>query len=134
MKAAKAMKAAKVMKAMKAMKVMKIMKAMKAMKAMKVSKIATGKMRKSLVFKGSKEKTGGGLTKEQLIKNKAGKVVSKAVSARAKKAYASSPLKKFSDALKQARKELGITGFCPVGGQTTQGKALYAKVRSILGK
>merc|ERR1712150_254719 len=108
--------------------------AMKAMKAMKVSKVATGKMRKFLVFKGSKEKTGGGLKKEQLMLNKKGKVVSKALSARAKKSFANNPLKKFGDALKQARQELGITGFCAVDGQTAQGKALHAKVKSILGK
>merc|ERR1712113_258058 len=34
------------------------------------------------------------------------------------------------DACKKARKELGIKGFCPVGGKTAQGKALYAKVKS----
>ena len=29
---------------------------------------------------------------------------------------------------------LGVTGFCCVNGKTAQGKAVYAKVRSILGK
>merc|ERR1719330_325365 len=102
---------------MKAPAAMKVVKAMKAMKAMKVSKVATGTLRKFLVFKGSKDKTGGGLTKEKLVKNKQGKIVSKAVSAQAKKSYAGGPLKKFADALKQARKELRIAGFCPVGGK-----------------
>merc|ERR1719270_2051847 len=110
-----AMKARPGMKAMKAAP----MKATKAMKAMK---------------KGKKEKTVGGLTKATLIKNKNGKIVSKAASARSKKAFAQSALKKWGDALKQARKEMGITGFCAVNGKTAQGKALYAKVKSILSK
>merc|ERR1719277_1386699 len=116
------------MKAMKAMK--KVMKAMK--KVMKVSKIGKGKLAKALVFRGSKEKTVGGLTKSNLIKNKAGRVVSKGRSATAKKAFATSALKRWCDATKKARKELNVKGFCPVGGKTAQGRALYAKVKSIL--
>merc|ERR1719375_8031 len=84
------MKAMKVMKkkaAMKAMKVMKKKAAMKAMKAMKkkaVSKIARGQMAKAMVLRGSKEKTTGGLTAKDLIKNKYGKIVSKKSSGRSK--------------------------------------------------
>merc|ERR1711992_321234 len=111
------------------------MKGMKAMKKVKkVSIIAKGKLAKAAVFKGKKVKTVGGLTKNTLTKSKSGKIVSKAASARAKKAFAQSPLKKWCDALKQARKSLGITGFCAVNGKTAQGKALYAKVKAILGK
>merc|ERR1740123_2056570 len=106
--------------AMKTMK--KAMKAMKSMKAMKKVK------------KGSKVKTSGGLTKAHLVKNKRGKAVAKNASARGKKNWASSPLKKWSEATKKARKELKITGFCAVGGSSAQGKALYAKVKSILAK
>merc|ERR1712051_1099819 len=98
------------------------------------SKVARGKMAKSIVFRGSKSKTGGGLTKDNLLKNKRGKVVSKNASARSKKAFASSPLKKWCEAVKRARKDLKITGFCAVGGASTQGKALLAKVKSILAK
>merc|ERR1719491_2243877 len=130
MKALKAMKAA--MKGMKANKAMKAMKAMKKVK--KVSKIARGRMARSLVFRGSKEKTVGGLTKDTLMKNSLGKIVSKAASARAKKNYAQSGLKKWIDAVKMARKQLGVTGFCCVNGKTAQGKAVYAKVKSILSK
>merc|ERR1719272_2317632 len=103
-------------------------------KVKKVSKIVRGKRAKSSVFSGRKEKTVGGLTKETLAKNSYGKVVSKKASARAKKNYATSGLKKWIDAVKKARKELKITGFCAVNGKTAQGKALYAKVKSILGK
>merc|ERR1711920_342065 len=101
-------------------------------KAMKVSKIARGKRARAAVFRGSKEKTGGGMTKDQLVKNKTGKIVGKAASARAKKAYAASPLKKWAEACRTARKALNITGFVPCGGKTAQGKALYAKTKSIL--
>merc|ERR1719469_1711098 len=131
-----AMKAAKG-KAMKAaMKTaMKGMKAMKAMKKVKkVSVVARGRLAKAAVFQGKKAKTVGGLTKDTLIKSKSGKIVSKALSAKGKKIFAHSALKKWGVALQQARKELGITGFCAVNGKAAQGKALYAKVKAILGK
>merc|ERR1712003_31611 len=115
---------------------MKAMKAasMKAMKKVKkVSIVARGKLAKVAVFKGKKVKTVGGLTKATLTKSKSGKIVSKAASARAKKNWASSALKKWCDACKQGRKALGIKGFCAVGGKTAQGKALYAKTKAILG-
>merc|ERR1719363_56384 len=99
---------------------------------MKVSKIARGKMARAVVFRGSKEKTGGGMTKDQLAKNKNGRIVSKAASARAKKAYAASAIKAWADAVKAARKALGLTGFVPIGGKSAAGKALYAKAKSIL--
>merc|ERR1719336_2651680 len=103
------------------------------MKAMKTSKIAHGKMAKSLVFNGRREKTGGGLTKDTLIKNKAGKIVSKSKSARGKNNWANSALKRWIDAVKQARKELKITGFCAVNGKTATGKTVYAKAKAIFG-
>merc|ERR1719410_3272893 len=109
-----------------AMKAMKpVMKAMKAKKAMKVSKIAKGKRARAVVFAGGKEKTSSGMTRDQLVKSKTGKIVTK-------KAYASSPLKKWMEAMKQARKQLNIKGFVACGGKTAQGKALYAKTKSIL--
>merc|ERR1711997_186686 len=100
----------------------------------KVSIIARGKRARAAVFTGKKAKTVGGLTKDSLTKSSNGKVVSKAASARAKKNYAQSALKKWIDAVKQARKQLGIKGFCAVNGKTAQGKALYAKTKAILGK
>merc|ERR1712098_503416 len=107
------------------------MKGTKAMKKVKkVSIIAKGKRAKIAVFKGKKEKTVGGLTKATLTKSKSGKIVSKAASARAKKNFAQSALKKWCDAVKQARKQLGVTGFCAVNGKTAQGKALYAKAKA----
>merc|ERR1719277_146169 len=108
------------------------MKSMKKVK--KVSVIARGKRARSAVFKGKKVKTASGMTKDGLIKSKRGKVVSKKASARAKSRWATSALKKWGEAVSQARKQLGISGFCAVNGKTAQGKALYAKTKAILCK
>merc|ERR1712137_75831 len=119
-----AMKRASAMKAAGAMK--------RVMKAKKVSKIARGTRAKSSVFSGRKEKTVGGLTKAELTKNKHGKVVSKKASVRAKQHYASSGIKAWAEAVKAARKALGLTGFVAIGGKSAAGKALYAKAKSLL--
>merc|ERR1719310_462167 len=117
------------------MKAMKAMKAsMKRMKAMKVSVIAKGKRAKSAVFRGSKQKTTGGLKKSDLKKNKAGKVVSVKASNAAKKKKSAKKIAAWGASVKAARKALGIKGFCAVGGKSAQGKALLAKVRSIYKK
>merc|ERR1711957_404620 len=100
----------------------------------KVSTIAKGKLAKVAVFKGTKVKTSTGLNKASLTKSKTGKIVSKKRPDLSKRRFAQSPLKKWCDAVKVARKELKITGFCPVGGKSAQGKALYAKVKSSLKK
>merc|ERR1712196_212657 len=90
-------------KAMKAMKAMAAMKAMKAMKKKSVSKIAKGRMAKVLVFRGTKEKTVGGMTASSLIKNKHGRAVTK------------------------ARKALGLKGFVAI----KKGSALYKKAKEL---
>merc|ERR1711977_293689 len=125
MKAMKAMAAMKAMKAMKAMAAMKAMKKSTAMKAMKVSQTAKGKYKKALVFRGSKEKTSGGLKKSDLIKNANGKIVSKKQSTAAKKRFGST-LKKWTDAVKAARKSLGLKGFVAV----KKGTPLYTKAKA----
>merc|ERR1719288_560600 len=79
-------------------------KVMKAMKRMRVSRVARGRGAKSKVLKGKKEKTSGGLTANDLFRNKRGKVVSKKQSAATK----NHPWMK---AVAEARKSLGITGF-----------------------
>merc|ERR1712137_422210 len=101
---------------------------------MKVSKIAKGKLRKAVVFRGSKEKTSGGLAKSDLIKNKNGRIVSKKASQARKKAYIGSKLEAWGKALAAAKKELGITGFVKINGPTAQGKALYAKAKALYTK
>merc|ERR1719282_458805 len=113
------MKAAAVMK-MKSMKMKAAaMKAMK-MKVKKVSKVG----KKWQVFKGTRVKSKGGLKKEDLTKNKNGKVVSKKLSARGKK-------HPWMAACAKARKTLGIKGFAVVGGKTSQGQALLRKAKSF---
>merc|ERR1712113_219274 len=119
-----AMKAAMKKTAMKA-----AMKKVAMRKAMKKSQVAKGKRAESSVFRGTKVKTSGGLTKDKLIKNKRGKIVSKATSAAAKKR--SSKLAAWAKATVAARKALNIKGFVAVGGKTAQGKALYAKAKSL---
>merc|ERR1711918_189475 len=75
---------------------------MKAMKKKAVSKIAKGRMAKVLVFRGSKEKTVGGMTASSLTKNKTGKIVSKKKSALGKK-------NTWMIAVQKARKALSST-------------------------
>merc|ERR1712029_282339 len=104
----------------------------KAKKAKRVSKIAKGRGAKARVFSGSKERTSGGLKKSSLVKNKHGKVVSKKAHAHGKKAYKN--VAKFANAVKAARKALGIKGFVPIGGKTSKGQALLKKARSLYKK
>merc|ERR1712166_1177365 len=126
MKAMKAMKAAKAapMKTMKKAAAMKAMKPMKAMKK-KVSIIARGRMAKAMVLKGARAHTVGGLKATDLMRNKRGKIVSK-------KRHASSAKSPWMAACKAARKALGVKGFCVIGGKTPEGKALYAKAKSLV--
>merc|ERR1712232_582263 len=106
----------------------KAKKAMKAMKAMKVSKVAKGKRAKTRVFKGSKEKTSGGLKKTDLVMSKTGKVVSKKASLRAKKNFQGSKLQKWCKAVQAARKAMGVKGFVAV----KKGTPLYNKAKALL--
>merc|ERR1711862_455313 len=119
-------------KGMKGMK--KSMKAMKGMKrkAMKKSKIAKGKRGKSSVFRVTKEKTVGGLKKGDLMKNKNGKVVSRKQHNRGVKAYKG--IKAWTEAVKKARKALGVKGFVAVGGKKGKGQELYRKAKSFYKK
>merc|ERR1711920_919007 len=107
------------------------MKAMKGMKrrAMKKSVIAKGKRGKSSVFRGTKEKTQGGLKKSDLMKNKNGKVVSKKSHNAGKRAYKN--VSAWTKAVSRARKALGVKGFCAVGGKSAKGQALYKKAKSF---
>lgn len=109
------------MKAMKAKKAKTSMR--RRRRAMKVSKVG----RKWMVFKGTREKTRGGLKKTDLTKNKYGKVVSKKRSAMARRSS-------WCSAVQKARKALGVRGFCAVGGRTAKGQELLKKTRSFLKK
>merc|ERR1719335_300372 len=120
--------AAGVMAVNKPMKTAQAMKAMRNAKKKRVSKVAKGRFAKNLVFKGKKEKTVSGLTKEDIVQNKAGKLVSWKKSALGKKF---DRVKGWRESFMKARAVMGVRGFVAMNGQTAQGKALYAKTRSF---
>merc|ERR1719510_1569919 len=102
------------------------------MKKKITSKIAVGRLARQAVFSGRKSRIVGGLTKELLTRSKSGKIVSKKQSTQAKRAFSSSKIRAWSVATKKARVMLGLKGFVPVGGKSTDGKALLAKVRALV--
>merc|ERR1719305_333399 len=104
------------------------MKAMRNAKKKRVSKVAKGRLAKSLVFKGKREKTVSGLTKDDIVLNKAGKLVSRKKSALGKQF---DRVKGWRESFMKARAVMGVCGFVAMNGQTAQGKALYAKTRSF---
>merc|ERR1739845_275703 len=108
-------------------------KEMKVMKEKKVSKIAKGTRARAVVFLGKKEKTGSGLKKSDLVKNKSWRIVPKKKSATAKKLFQGSKAQKWIKACTAARKELKLTGFIALN-KGPQGKALYAKAKSLFAK
>merc|ERR1719282_201883 len=95
---------------------------MKAMKAKRVSKIAKGKRGRAQVLRG---------TKDKLMRNKRGKIVSKKAAAASKKRYEASALKVWMECVSSARKALNLKGFVAVNGKMAEGKALYAKAKAI---
>jgi len=132
-KVAKAVKArtrkvTKVTKAMKSAKDSTMPKALTAMKARKINprkvKVARGRYRRSMVFQGKRERTGGGMKKEDFYVNKKGRVVSKKRSAVASKML-------WPRAVRQARTELGFAGFFPLGGKSVEGRAFLEKAKSV---
>merc|ERR1712159_665603 len=102
---------------------------MKVMKSKRVSKIAKGRFAKAVVLRGGKEKTVGGLTKDLLMRNKRGKVVSKRANASGKKAFQN--IQDWVSSVVAARKALQVTGFVAVNGKSLQGKALYVKSKAL---
>merc|ERR1712032_1087128 len=97
----------------------------KVMKAKRVSK----RMAKAIAFRGGN--TGGATTlkKTDLVKNKAGRIVSKARSVLMKKRYAAG-VGKWTKAVQKARSEMGLTGFVAI----KKGTALYRKAKEIYGE
>merc|ERR1712193_106442 len=102
----------------------KAMAAMKAMKAMKKKPISA-KLARRHVFAGKISKTKSGYTASAFKKNKAGKIVSKKVSAQAK-----TVLGPWTAAVQKARKALNITGFLAV----KKGTPLYKKAKELYGQ
>merc|ERR1712216_214998 len=106
---------------------MKAIKAKKVMKAKKVSFIAKGPRANAVVFLGlgSTTKTSSVFKKSDLMKSKTGKIVTKSKHAAGKKAYKN--IKGWTTAVMQARKDLGVKGFCAV----KKGTALYKAAKAI---
>merc|ERR1711879_759048 len=74
----------------------------------RVSKLGS----KSQVFRGTRLKTkSSGQTKADLMKNKRGKIISKKMHKRGLKLYKRNGIEKWTKALMQARKNLGVKGF-----------------------
>ena len=123
-------------KASKAMKkgMKRSMKAKKAMKKKSMKKKVSVFGKRRSVFSGKRVKTFGGLKKDDLRRNKAGKIVSKKASAAAKKRSGFKKVAAWGKAVSNARKALGIKGFCAVGGKSAKGQALLKKVRSLYRK
>lgn len=82
------------------------------------------------VLKGLREKTSSGLTKDDLIINRRGAVVSKKLHERGKLVYAKT-LKGWTEACVAARAALDITGFVAVGGSSERGQQLYKKAKEF---
>merc|ERR1712060_497848 len=101
----------------------------KAMKSKRVSKVAKGRLSKSLVLRGKKEKTVGGLKADDLMRNKRGKIVSKRRSALGNRRY--KQIEGWVEAHMAARKALQVTGFVAINGKTLQGKAIYVKAKAL---
>merc|ERR1719316_2167669 len=103
---------------------------MKVQKALsRKSKIARGRHAKAMVLRGAKLKTVGGLTKELLMRNKRGKVVSKKASAHGHRAFKF--IETWVDSVMEARTAIHARGFVPINGRTLQGKALYVKAKAL---
>merc|ERR1719453_1045667 len=100
------------------------MAAMKAMKAMKKKPISA-KLARRHVFAGKITKTKSGYTATAFKKNKAGKIVSKKVSAQAK-----AVLGPWTAAVQKARKALNVKGFVAV----KKGTPLYKKAKEFYGQ
>ena len=99
------------------------------------SRVATGKMARAMVLRGSKEKTVGGLRQEDLEYNRRGKVVSKKGSAASKATYSTSPLKVWTEATKLARTELKVTGFVAIKKGTPYYEAIqYHQMMLLAGQ
>merc|ERR1711879_669194 len=105
-------------------KAMKAMKAMKRKTVMKTSK----RFAKAVAFRGGNTHGATTLKKDDLVKNKRGKIVSRKRSALSKKRYASG-VGKWIAAVTKARKDLGLKGFVAI----KKGSALYKKAQEFYG-
>lgn len=93
--------------------------------------VAKGKFARSMVFRGLRQRTTGGLRKDNLERNSRGKVVHKGTMEKRKKTFRGSKFEAWLDAVSKARKHLGLTGFVAIGGTSVRGKALHAQAKAF---
>jgi hypothetical protein len=103
---------------------------LKATTANQKGSVAVGARAKASVLAGRKECTDSNLKKDDLQKNKRGKVVTKKAAAAGAKKHAHIAL--WNQAVRAARVKIGVRGFCPVGGKSPAGKRLYKQAKSEL--
>merc|ERR1712185_182104 len=88
-----------------------------------------GRLAKALVLRGLREKTSGGLTRDSLMRNKRGKIVSKRASANGKRLF--KQIEPWVGAVMEAREALQSSGFVAINGKSIQGKALYVRAKAL---
>lgn len=84
----------------------------------------SAKTARAAVYRGTIMKTRGGLRRENLMKSKTGKIVSRKASAAAKRRPQARIIEKFGKSVVMARATLGIKNFQAVGGKSLRGQAL----------
>merc|ERR1712138_133343 len=82
------------------------------------------------VWKGTRQRTAGGLTKKDLRKSKSGKIVSKKQSTLARKRMRNGGISRWLKAVMAARKALKLTGFVAC----KKGTKYYKKARAFYKK
>lgn len=98
----------------------------KVMKAKKVDNVARGKRALHMVFTGSKKRTATGIKKEDIKKNKRGKLVTVRRSAAGAKAYGN--IARWVTACQKARTELGLVGFVAIN----KGSLFYETAKAFM--
>ena len=90
--------------------------------------MAKGRRGKGSVFRGKKSKTAAGQRQSDLMRNRAGRIVSRKQSAAGKASYAKNiKLQAWLEGCVRARSALGIKGFVAL----KKGTALYAKAKEL---
>ena len=94
------------------------------------SEVANRSQAKAQVLAGRQAQTFSGLKAADLCKNKKGKVVSKRASEAGKQKI--EKIRRWTEAVRTAKQELTIHGFCPVGGRTARGCKLHKKACEVM--
>ena len=89
------------------------------------------KVRKQVIG-GQLDKTRSGLGPQDLVYSRhTGKLIARQRSIKSASSYAGSKLQLWNSCVKEARRNLGITGFCAIKGKTPAGKRLYETAKAL---